>query len=108
VIGGGNPSFFMNDDKTKYEISIHNPWVDTTFSTYDIRVAAAHMIYKSYQPPASSKENITLSIDGVGYGVQAKAFPHPVFTTKSIDTILDDLVTEITYCLDLHTALYEK
>jgi len=102
------PLSFMNDDeKSKHEIKIHNPWSDTTIRTYDLKVAAAHLIYKSHRaPPSAVHRHIELTIGEVRYDIQPKPFPMPQPGGVSIDDVLQEIVEEIRYCVDLHDAMY--
>jgi hypothetical protein len=98
----------MDKYKSKYEITIHNHWTVTTLRTYDIRVAANHMIYKSRQPPSSSPESIDLTIDGVKYDVKPQPFQDPLSRGSNFDAVHQKIIEDIQYCVDLHEALYKE
>jgi len=97
----------MVNHNSKYEIVIHNPWTNSTIRTYDIRVAANHMIYKSRQPPSASHENVELTIGGIKYGVDPQPFQDPLSRSSNFDAIHQKLIKDILYCIDLHDALYQ-
>lgn len=98
----------MDKYRSKYQITIHNRWSDTTLHTHDIRVAANHMIYKSRRPPSSSHESIELTIDGVKYDVEPQPFQDPLSRGSSFDSVHQKIIKDIQYCVDLHEALYKE
>lgn len=98
----------MDKHKSKYKIIIHNPWTNTTINTHDIRVAANHMIYKSRRPPSSSHESIILTIDGIKYDVEPQPFQDHLSNSKTFDAVHQKIMDDITYCIDLHAAMYTK
>lgn len=97
----------MDKHKSKYQITIHNHWADTTLHTHDIRVAANHMIYKSLQPPSSSHESIVFTIGGIKYDIEPQPFQDPLSRGSNFDSVHQKLMDDITYCVDLHEALYQ-
>jgi len=101
------PFFIMDKFKSKYEIVIHNPWTNTTIRTYDIRVAANHMIYKSRQPPSSSHESIKFTIGDIKYDVDPQPFQDPLSRSSNFGYVHQKLIDDITYCVDLHEAMYQ-
>ncbi len=96
----------METYQAKYKITIHNYWTNTTINTYDVRIAANHMMYKSWRPPSSSHESIILSIDSIKYDVEPQRFRDPLSRSSTFDAVHKKIIDDIVYCLDLHEALY--